>query len=50
MVEDAVTVCDWAPPSDQAKKDSCVPTSICGVVVAMVWLAPTVQVNVCALL
>ena len=47
VVEDAVTVCEIAPPSDQAEKVSCVPARFCGEVVAMVWLAPTVQVRVC---
>lgn len=49
MVEDAVTVCESAPPSDQAAKVYCVPVEFCGEVVAMVCVAPTVQVRVCVL-
>ena len=47
MVEGAVTEWEIAPPSDHAEKVSCVPARFWGEVVAMVWVAPTVQVRVC---
>ena len=47
MLEDAVTECESAPPSDHEVNVFWVPADVCGEVVAMVWLEPSVQVRDC---